>query len=135
MTQLSLSFTGAELVRKGLQDLSGEIPKIGRLQIYRTMQAIVKELKEYPPPPLGSTYVRTGNLGRGWTITSRSNGYTLRNPVSYTKYVHGNAYGLEQAWMHAGRWRLLRDEVEEEAAKLPDEIVKEIVLVARRNGL
>jgi len=139
MTQLSLYFTGAELVRQGLQDLAAEIPQIGRLQIYRTEQAIVKRVK-YPPPPELPSYQRTYRLYRGWTITPKSTGfagYTIRNNTPYTKYVVGNAYGLEQAWMHArpGRWPLLRDVSDEEIAKLPKEIDDNISQVARTNGL
>ena len=135
MTQLSVNVTGADVVRQGLQDLSAEIPQIGRLQIYRTMQAIVRTMKVYPPPPATSTYVRTGTLGAGWTITpSASNGYTVRNDTAYTRYVVGNAYGLEQAWMHQGRWNLLRDVAEEEIEKLPPEIENNIVTVSRRLG-
>jgi hypothetical protein len=135
MTQLSITVTGAEIVRKGLQDLSAEIPKIGRQQIYRTAQAIVREMKLYPPAPPMSTYVRTGTLGAGWSIESKTDGYTIRNDTPYTKYVVGNAYGLEQAWMHQGRWQLQRDVTENEVSKLPEEIVREIELVARRLGL
>ena len=135
MTQLSIEVKGAELVRKGLQDLSAEIPKIGRLQIYQTEQAIVRRMKMYPPPLAASTYIRTYALQGGWTITPNTNGYTTRNDTPYTKYVVGNAYGLEQAWMHVGRWQLLRDVQDEEVAKLPDEIEKEISAVARRVGL
>lgn len=135
MTQLSITIVNAEIVRKGLQDLSAEIPKIGRQQIYRTAQAIVRTMKQYPPPPPASTYVRTGTLGAGWQITSRDNGYMISNDTPYAKYVVGNAYGLEQAWMHQGRWQLQRDVTEDEVAKLPPEIENEISMVARRLGL
>ena len=135
MTQLSISFNNAELVRKGLQDLGAEIPKIGRLQIYRTEQNVVRRMKMYPPEVPGQTYIRTGTLGGGWMITPNSNGYTISNNTPYTKYVVGNAYGLEQAWMHEGRWNLLRDVSDEEVAKLPEEIENEISVVARRLGL
>lgn len=135
MTQLSITVTGAELVRKGLQDLSAEIPRIGRQQIYRTAQAIVRTMRQYPPPPSASTYVRTGTLGAGWQIQSKPDGYTISNDTPYTKYVVGNAYGLEQAWMHQGRWQLQRDVTEDEVSKLPEEIEKEISMVARRLGL
>ena len=133
--QLSLQVTGAEVVRKGLENLGAEIPKIGREQIYRTEQAIVRRMKIYPPPPAASRYVRTGALGSGWTITSKANGYTISNMTPYTKYVTGNAYGQEQAWMHQGRWNLLRDVSDEEVAKLPKEIEDNIMQVARREGL
>ena len=139
MTQLSIKVTGAEIVRQGLQDLAAEIPKIGRLQIYRTEQAIAKRLKAYwtnnSPPELPS-YVRTGRLARGYTITGIPNGYTLSNSTPYTKHVVGNAYGLDQAWMHAkpGRHTLWRDVQDEEVAKLPQEIDDAITVVARRDG-
>jgi len=135
MTQLSIQINNADIVRRGLQDLSAEIPKIGRLQIYQTSQAIVRRMKIYPPERPGQTYIRTGRLGGGWTIIPNTNGYTTRNDTPYTKYVVGNAYGLEQAWMHEGRWNLLRDVQEEEVAKLPKAIEEEITMVARRVGL
>ena len=135
MTQLSIQINNADIVRRGLQDLSAEIPKVGRLQIYQAEQNIVRRMKEYPPPPSTSTYVRTYTLQSGWTITPNTNGYTIRNNTSYTKYVVGNAYGLEQAWMHVGRWQLLRDVQEDEVSRLPEKIINEITLVARRIGL
>jgi hypothetical protein len=135
MTQLSIQVKGAELVRKGLQDLSAEIPKIGRLQIYNTAQAVVRRMKIYPPAPPMSTYVRTGRLGGNYTITPKSNGYTIANNTSYSKYVVGNAQGLEQAWMHQGRWQKFRDVYGEEVNKLPDEIVNHIYRFTRDAGL
>jgi hypothetical protein len=139
MTQLTITVDSA-LVRQGLQNLEAEIPRIGRLQIYRTSQAIVRRMKEYwtmnVPPELPS-YTRAGRLAGGWFITPNTNGYTTSNNMWYTKYVHGNAYGLEQAWMHArpGRHQLLRDVTEEEVEKLPPEVEREISMVARRVGL
>ncbi|HLE92736.1 MAG TPA: hypothetical protein VI753_16415 [Anaerolineales bacterium] len=135
MTQLSIQINNADIVRRGLQDLSAEIPKIGRLQIYQTSQAIVRRMKIYPPERPGQRYIRTGRLGGGWMIIPNTNGYTTRNDTPYTKYVVGNAYGLEQAWMHEGRWNLLRDVQEEEVAKLPKAIEEEITMVTRRVGL
>lgn len=134
MTQLSIT-SNAPLVRQGLQDLSAEIPRVGRLGIYRTVQSIVRRIKTYPPERPGQRYIRTGTLGAGWMITPNATGYTTSNNTPYTKYVVGNAYGLEQAWMHQNRWSLLRDVQEEEVAKLPPEVENEISMVARRVGL
>jgi len=138
--KLSIALKNAELVRKGLQDLAAEIPKIGRLQIYQTMQAIQRKMKQYPPERINQKYRRTGRLGYGWEIVSQDKGYTIQNDTPYTKYVVGNAYGLEQAWMHIStdqgkRWNLLRDAVEDEVGKLPQAIEDEISMVARRSGL
>lgn len=139
MTQLSITFRNAELVRKGLQDLAAEIPKIGKLQIYRTEQAIVRRMKSYwtsNTPPALPSYQRTGNLAAGYTITPTTNGYRISNDTPYTPFVVGNAYGLEQAWMHSkpGRHKTLRDVQDEEIEKLPAEIEQEISVVARRFG-
>jgi hypothetical protein len=135
MTILSLSVTGAEIVRQGLQDLGAEIPRVGRLQIYQTAQGIVRRMKEYPPERPNQTYIRTGTLGGGWMVISNPNGYSVQNNTPYTPFVVGNAYGLEQAWMHQGRWQLLRDVTEDEVSKLPEAIINEISMVERRLGL
>lgn len=137
MTQLSISIKNADIVRKGLQDLAAEIPKIGRLGIYRTEQTVVRRMKEYwtmNVPSAVPSYTRTGRLAGGYFISPTTNGYKITNNTPYTKYVVGNAYGLEQAWMHY-RHPLLRNVQEEEVDKLPPEIEKEISLVARRVGL
>lgn len=137
MTILSMNVVGADIVRQGLQDLGAEIPRIGRLQLYQSSQAIVRRMKEYPPERPGQTYQRTGTLGGGWTIVPASSGmgYAVSNNVPYTPFVVGNAYGLEQAWMHQGRWNLLRDVAEEEVDKLPPQVEEAISMVARRVGL
>lgn len=63
-------------------------------------------LKHYPPKPTGSTYVRTFNLRNGWQLRNTGDGVNVRvvNPVKYAAYVQGND---TQAWMHAGRWRVV----------------------------
>ena len=154
MTQLSIKVKG-ELVRKGLQDLADEIPKVGRQQIRDMMNRVVRKMQEYPPEPanrerrsshsiLGTIITRTGRTGtyfRSWKIEQVGNtGYKLENTAArkgraYAVYVGGDAYGNRQAWMHVGRWNVTRDVVEEEVEKLPEDIEKEIVMVARRNGL
>jgi hypothetical protein len=69
-----------------------------------------------------------------WQIVPLENGYTLTNPTPYTKYVQGDAYGVVHSGIHRDRWDPLRDIVEQETDKLPEEIEKNIVMVARRNG-
>ena len=142
MTQLSIRVTGGEIVRKGLQDLSAEIPKIGRQGLYNAALAVTRREKDYWfgtrfPPELPS-YTRTGTLARGWQIIPTSNGYRIQNDTPYTQYVVGNAYGLGQAWMHQpiARWGslLFRDVVDEETIRLGPEIENAITLVARRDG-
>jgi hypothetical protein len=139
--QLTIT-SNAEIVRQGLQDLSGEPIKIGRRKIFEAMNRITREMEAYPPERPGQKYERTGRLGFAWKVKSLGDGYTISNDVrslktgkTYAKYVVGSARGSDQAWMHKGRWLLLRDVVEKEVEKLPPEIAKEIVMVARSKGL
>jgi len=153
MTSLTIKVKG-ELVRQGLQDLSAELPKIGRQKIRAMMDRVKRKMQEYPSEPsnrtrtaqhsiLGLIYTktgRTGNLGRSWKIEEVPNGYRLDNAAArkgrgYAVYVVGDAYGARQAWMHQGRWNVTRDVMDEEVEKLPPEIEDEIVMVARRKGL
>lgn len=125
------------LVRQGLQDLQAEIPKIGRRRIYDAMNRITREMEGYPRERPRQKYVRTGNLGASWKVKRTESGYVIENDARrrgrrYTRYVVGDAYGTGQAWMHAGRWPLFRDVVDNEIAKMPQEVADEIDLVARR---
>jgi len=159
MPQISVKTT-APLVRQGLENLTAEIPQIGRRRIRTVMERIKRRMQEYPPEPAGQStasshsalgtifrptkgrYRRTGNLGASWKIEeiSGSMGYTISNDAqrkgrSYGQYVVGDAYGTSQAWMHQGRWQKLRDVAEEEVDTLPEDVNNEILMVARRNNL
>lgn len=136
MTFLTLRVDGAQLVRTGLQNLSAEIPRIGREQIWLAMGRIKTRMQTYPPERPNQRYIRTYTLQAGWTIeASGSIGYRIRNQVGYTEYVVGSAYGTGQAPVHVGRWQILRDVVEEEVSSLPNDIDEHITMVARRSGL
>jgi hypothetical protein len=74
----------------------------------RALLNLVPSLSHYPPELAGQRYVRTGNLGSGWTdaqpqwqaIPSGFEG-SIDNPMSYGLVVQGNK---DQAKIHAGRW-------------------------------
>ncbi len=155
--QLTIKVKG-EIVRQGLQDLSAEIPKIGRRGIRDMMNRVVRKMQAYPPENrntvirtaqhsiLGTIYLtnkrnRTGTYFRSWKIEEVTNGYKVentaaRNGHAYAVYVGGDAYGNRQRWYHAKTgWLLTRDVVEDEVSKLPKEIEDEITMVARRAGI
>lgn len=149
-----------ELVRKGLEDLFAEAPQVSRQRMRTVLERIKRRMQEYPPEPSGQSvtsnhpllgtvyrrapgrYRRTGNLGSHWAIgeNEKRTGYTIANTArnkkgkAYGRYVVGGANGSGQAWMHQGRWRLLRDVTDEEVAKLPNEVREELKLVARKSG-
>lgn len=157
--QLSVQVRNAQLVEKRFQDLTEEMPKIGRQQIRVVMERIKRRMQEYPPEPPGQSiaeahpllgtvyrtaagrYHRTGLLGASWFIdrTPKDDGYTIKNDAQrkgrgYARYVVGSARGDGQAWMHKGRWQLLRNVADEEVQKLPEEITKSVTMIARKRG-
>ena len=62
--------------------------------------ALAARLAVYPSPPSGSTYRRTGTLGRAWTQQGAGLRYVVGNNVRYATYVQGP----NQAQVHRGRW-------------------------------
>ena len=60
------------------------------------------DIKTYPPAPAGSSYVRTGTLGRSWASKVSKLEAIIGNVTAYARYVQG---ADTQAWMHRGRWR------------------------------
>ena len=89
-------------------------PQGWRKPMTMSLALLVDDIAEYPPAPSGSSYRRTGNLGRAWTsaqyeVSANTGGITgvIGNAVRDRR---GRAYGPyvqseeEQAWMHRGRW-------------------------------
>jgi hypothetical protein len=164
MSQLTIKVRG-EIVRQGLQDLSAELPKVGRRGIRAMLNRVVRKMQEYPPEPahrtrssshsvLGLIYTKTGRTGRyfrSWKIEQVTNGYKLSNTAenkghAYAIHVGGDAYGQNQREWSGGKygtpgsmkaygWKLTRDVVDEEVSSLPNVIEKEIMMVARRVNL
>ena len=160
--QISVVPRNVELVQKGLDDLTEGALKLGRGRFYGRMVSAKKKITTYPPRFEGPypwvsekqrryvlmaikkgiitvPYRRTGTYGRKWKIIKIEGGYKLAGRAAqkgkdYTKYVGGSAYGTNQARIHQGRWKPVRDAVEEAVSGLPKEIARQVVLVARRQG-
>lgn len=98
-------------------------------KIMLKMQA---DIAKYPPPRTGSSYVRTGTLGRRWTtapiVISGLNAKVVNN-TKYGPYVQS---AKNQAWMHAGRWQTDEDVMkanEKTALDLVDKAIEEYLNV------
>lgn len=135
MTQLSINVAGAEEVRRALENLGIEIPRTTKQYIYTIAQAVIRRMEQYPPELPYQTYIRTGTLGDSWKIAPSTSGYRVSNATPYARYVVGNEYGLEQVWVHAGRWNEFRQVVDEEAEKSPEQLIRDLIDLARRLGL
>lgn len=94
----------------------GKWPEIARPEYQAATEAsllgMVPELSHYPSAPEGSTYRRTGTLGRTWTAAqpefqAMSSGFegTLGNSTPYAVWVEGpTGERPGQATVHQGRW-------------------------------
>jgi hypothetical protein len=69
-------------------------------------------------------------------VTEIPHGYELANRSGRALFLAGTATGddmspgKKQSNIHAGRWRLFRPTVDEEVAKLPDELIERIHIEA-----
>lgn len=65
----------------------------------------------YPPPPAGSTYERTGEFGTSWSTDEMAPSQVeFLNTTDYGALVAGE----EQAWFHRGRWWVAIKRIEED---------------------
>lgn len=77
-------------------------------------------MRIYPPPKPNSSYIRTGDLGRGWSRTNvreTSNGLivTVHNEMYYSVRVHGDEQGMGQWEMHEDTgWPLVAEVLRED---------------------
>jgi hypothetical protein len=104
----------AELERRGLRILDvleGSLDRGG----FRIEAA----MKVYPPPPSGSSYRRTGTLGRRWTTKpirkADEVGREVGNNTIYAPRVQSDEL---QASVHRGRWQTDAQVLQQESPRL-----------------
>lgn len=77
-----------------------------RPPMQRSVYRLQRDMAQYPPARPGSSYIRTGTLGRRWTtqVTETSDGLTGKtgNNTSYGPFVQSQMF---QAAVHQGRWQ------------------------------
>jgi hypothetical protein len=118
VADLSISITGVDRLVRNLGLATAQAVLTPPTE--RATTRLKDDLKEYPPPPPGSGYVRTGDLGRAWksrrpsrTMSGLEGG--VFNAVRSRRT--GKAYGPfvqkqgEQATVHRGRWQTDADVV------------------------
>ena len=129
MPRIQMTVKGADVVRKGLQDLRREVPRIARVNIEAAAERVAAKARKYPPEIAGQKYIRTYTLQGSVKVEKMKLGAAVSiDPVKrgrhYGKYVVGNARGGEQAEIHEGRWYPLTfaELFETEIRKLPKTI-------------
>lgn len=108
---LGLDKLTAKLRRLSAPELTRELEKTTR----KAVHYVHGKVPAYPAPPVGSTYSRTGTLGRGINTKVKTMGSnvigTIGSPTPYAPWVISDeaAGGAgPQAWMHEGRWWTLQ---------------------------
>ena len=129
---------GADDTAAALLRTADEVPVTTGHEIRKVMERSKRVLVQQPPQRPGQTYVRTQTLVSGWKVTNVQSpyvGHGLQNYTPYTQWVTGNEFGQMQAWMHVNRWPVFREVVEEFVEEVPDNIKKQIMVVAGAAGL
>lgn len=157
MSQFTLTFHG-KLVRQGLENLSEEIPQVGRQRIYLRMLRVRTRMAASAPKvrhPIdwdsekqkrkvlamlrqegNLPYKRTGRMRAGWQLDQITDGYRLRNREDASLFVFGDLSNKKtQSNIHRGTWPLTKTVVYEELDQLPDEIQNDIERAKKRSGL
>lgn len=93
----------------------------------RGVNRIWERIPNYPDPPAGSTYKRTGNLGRAMYARARIEGDEVigrvGNKMGYAPYVIGG--DDTQSRTHQGRWYQLPEVVKDNLDGVRDAIEEE----------
>jgi hypothetical protein len=104
MINLTYKVTGTDAI---LRQLDGIRLDALKGDVSSLLDEIAADAAKYPPPV--GAYVRTGDLGRGWTegepllnIDSTSLLAVLTNPIPYGPFVQGPE---DQTKVHADRWK------------------------------
>ena len=131
---------------KGLKELQAKIDKLHGKLLKSQLEQTTKEaalyvlgtVPPYPPEPIGSTYKRSGTLGRLITTDVRTVGADvvgiIGSPTPYSPWVISSeevpAGTGPQSRVHKGRWYTLQSVVAnaaEEVVKFFDKMIKNIV--------
>lgn len=129
---------------QGLQPLIDALehwPEVVRPILEETASAallsLIPDLADYPAPPAGSTYARTGDLGRMWTaarpeFAPEASGFeaSIGNKRPGAQFVQGE----RQAKVHQGRWKTVEDVVRAHQAEIEAYFERALQRAADRIG-
>lgn len=108
MPTIHINIQGLDETLKRLDDIGGV--RMLEPAMWKAVSRLADYMSEYPPVRSGSTYVRTGTLGRRWAAATSQSvtvaGNTIRgavgNNTAYAPLVQSSRF---QARVHRGRWR------------------------------
>lgn len=136
-------------VRDGLRNVANALPDItaenmlGAMILARDNASTWTGGASYSTPaPAGSAYRRTGIYGGamkvqriGLSVSISNDARSPRTGKLYPQFVGGRADGTGQARVHAGRWPVIRQEVDKQVEPLVQKIDDDLQRKVRREGL
>lgn len=131
-------------LRVGLGKFREALPGIGKRVLRRLLLRVIRAVTRYPAERPGQKYIRTGLYGRSFKLVTKhmgaSAGYTIKSDAvqkgrHYTRYVGGNSAGEGQAWMHQGRWPVVREELDGELEHIYAEMDADVATTLRQHGI
>ena len=129
------------LVRAALENAADELKKPGKKITYPVKWDSEKQRKAFFATNgfgRGIPTQRTDKYRLAWKVKQAKirgkyiSGFQLTNAVKYSKWVGGDAYGINQSRIHQKRWKVSRDVIDKNIAKLPADLRAKLGTVARK---
>ena len=107
-------------IDEAVQELGmAETINVLRAPMQRAVHRLQAAMASYPPQRPGSSYRRTGTLGRRWTTRISESGQgitgTVGNNTAYGPFVQSEMF---QASVHRGRWQTDQQILEQQQAAI-----------------
>lgn len=116
MTAIDLEVYGLDETVLALKEFGYALPDEIADSIQTDGFAMYYALATYPPPPDGSTYVRTyyyqDSIDLQLAYNAGAVELLIHQAAPYAIYLRGDLEGYPGAWMHVGRWRTLQNIVD-----------------------
>jgi len=129
--EVTVTIEGLDKLIKRLDRAPNLVKNLAADAIARSVYLIHGEVGKYPPRPAGSTYRRTGTLGR--SFSTMVDLQRFRGRVGTRLEYAGYVIGPRQAEIHRGRWKTVEDvakkllpDIQKIFAKAVKDLVKEL---------
>lgn len=122
----------ASIEIKGVDELIRKLGKVEGVKVLeapmkRSVYRLQRDMADYPPQRPAGSYIRTGTLGRRWTVkvSRRTNGMEGRvgNNTRYAPFVQSHRF---QARIHRGTWQTDVQVVDKNRAAIVADFEREI---------
>ena len=115
MSEITIEIDAAAAIDM-LRTMPDRIDRAMRGAMTDSTVLLLREMKQYPAPPDGSTYTRTGTLGKSWSKRIEGRGMEITGIVGSNGNMAPYNYGVQdrdRQWrIHQGRWTTIQEAAE-----------------------